>query len=161
MRTSKVQVILLAVLIPLGALYLYVKASDGSLAGFFIPDTPMMHIGEVPIRVDIANTREELIQGLSGKDNLGAVNGLLFVFPETKNHAIWMKDMNFPIDIVWISEDLVVINVERNVSPETYPTTFKPNSPARYALETEAGFTNTVGIQKGQKVWVPKNHLDN
>lgn len=61
---------------------------------------------------------------------------MLFVFPEAGLHRFWMKDMNFPIDIYWLGKNYEVVDVAKNVPPESYPKTFSPKSPANYVLET-------------------------
>jgi uncharacterized protein len=126
----------------------------------FLPTTPVMHIGEIPVRVEIADTEEELRQGLSGRTEIEGADGLLFIFSEADYHGIWMKDMNFPIDIIWIGEDLEVINIMKNVDPDTYPKTFRPEKPAKYALETEVRFAETMGIHKGQSVRLPLEYRE-
>jgi uncharacterized membrane protein (UPF0127 family) len=128
---------------------------------FFFNGTPVMHFADIPVRVEIANSDEERKQGLSGRKEFGKkVNGLLFVFPETDYHKMWMKDMHFAIDIIWIGEDLKVINIEKNVSPETYPKTFRPDRPARYAVETETHYSDLFGIRAGMEVKLPPNYLE-
>jgi uncharacterized protein len=89
--------------------------------------------------VKVADTEEERRQGLSGTAGLAPRGGMLFVFDENDQHGIWMKDMNYPIDILWISENYNIVNIKKNVSPDTYPQVFKNNKPARYVLELPAG----------------------
>jgi len=161
MTSNKIQIILIAILIPLGFLYLYAENQDVSLWDLFLPGAAVMHIGDTPIRVEIAESNEERVAGLSGRKDLENVSGLLFIFPEPDYHAIWMKDMRFPIDIIWISEDLTVIGVEKNLRPDTYPTRFRPSSPAKYALETNIHYADTFGIHTGQKVTLPPGYLEN
>ncbi len=160
MNTNKIQIILIAIIIPIGALYLYASNQGVSIQKLFRDETPILRIGEIPIRVEIADSSEELIKGLSGRPDIGKMNGMLFIFPETAYHSIWMKDMNFPIDIIWISEDLKVINIERGVTPDTYPRSFRPKEPARYALETDIYYADTFGIEPGQLVKLPAGYLE-
>lgn len=157
---NKIQIIIICLLIPLGAIYLYTEHKDVPIRDFFLPGTPVMHIGEIPMRVQIANSDAERTQGLSGRDDLDDINGLLFVFPETDYHGIWMKDMNFPIDIIWIDEDLKVININKGVTPETYPRIYRPDRPARYVVETNIHYSDTFGISAGQTVRLPQNYLE-
>jgi len=64
---------------------------------------------------------------------------MLFVFENPGIHGIWMKDMKFPIDIIWLDKDMSVISKELNVSPDTYPQVFYPSREAYYVLEVKAG----------------------
>ena len=161
MILNKLQIILISILIPLGALYLYVENKDVSLWDLFIPGASVIRIGNIPIRVEIVNSYEERATGLSGRNSLEGIDGLLFVFPEADYHAIWMKNMKFPIDIIWISEDLTVISIEKNVTPQSYPNLFRPPRPAKYILETNIHYADTFGIRTGQSVILPKGYLEN
>lgn len=110
-------------------------------------------LGDTTILADVSDTPALREQGLSGRKNLGEGEGMLFVFPEAAEYGFWMKDMNFPIDIVWVSADKRVVGVEKSVAPETYPKTFKPTSPVLYVLELPAGFSLRHNIDTGTRVY--------
>ena len=109
-------------------------------------------IGGVSVAVDVADTESSREQGLSGRSDLPGGKGMLFVFDSDGLWGIWMKDMRFPIDIVWADVDGKVITVANNVAPETYPEVFSPSSPARYVLELLAGFAAAQGIVEGSQI---------
>ena len=158
---NKIQIVTIVLVIPLVALFMYSNSKGISIKEVFLPGVPTMHIGEIPVRVEIANTDAERVKGLSGRKSFStSADGLLFVFPTTDYHSVWMKDMKFPIDLVWIGEDLKVINVEKNVNPETYPKVFKPARPARYLVETDVHFNDTFGLQAGYDVRLPLKYLE-
>jgi len=104
------------------------------------------------IEVQVAATVEEQIQGLSGRESLPSDEGLLFVYESSGFQKFWMKDMNFPIDIIWIGEDKTVVDITEDLHPETYPRTFSPAQPAQYVLEVNAGYTQEQGIIAGDYV---------
>ena len=108
---------------------------------------PLVHLNEKTFTVSIADTGESRRTGLSGSPPLPALYGLLFVFDRDGRHAIWMKDMLFSLDIIWINCDGVVVHIEKKVSPDTYPRAFFPPVPARYVLEVSAG--NSEGVTQG------------
>lgn len=109
-------------------------------------------IRDVGIDVVVADTAEEREKGLSGKERLGSKEGLLMIFDDADYHSIWMKDMNFPIDIIWIDENFKIVDLTQAISPETYPSIFEPREPARMALEVSARFVATYRIQIGDTV---------
>ena len=118
-------------------------------------DTTVMRtitIGGVSVAVDVADTEVLREQGLSGRSDLPSGKGMLFVFESDGLWGIWMKDMQFPIDIVWAGADGKVITVADNVAPETYPKVFSPSAPARYVLELPAGFAAAHGIVEGSQI---------
>ncbi len=110
-------------------------------------------IGDNVIVVEIADTDEERGQGLSGREFLESGHGLLFLFDLPGKYGFWMKDMNFPIDIVWIDELWRVVSVEREVDPKTYPQIFYPPRAIKYVLELPAGTTTEKSIDEGEKVY--------
>lgn len=140
-------------LICAGILFWYFKTEQLTVSDLWQQD-PHVTIGNVSLRVEIADTSAERRQGLSGRDRIGA-DGLLFVFPEDGHPGIWMKDMHFPIDILWLNAQGTIVHIEQNVSPETYPTVFRSPQPARYVLETNAYYTSTFGIKTGQTAILP------
>jgi uncharacterized protein len=110
---------------------------------------PRVTIGDATINVDIADTPALRERGLSGRDSLEDGTGMLFVFENPGVYGFWMKDMNFPIDIVWINSDNEVVGVEENVSPSTYPQSLFPAEAIKYALELPAGYSARHGIKLG------------
>ena len=104
-------------------------------------------VGEAKLRVEIADNYSEREKGLSNRYELEEGTGMFFIFPEVGYHGIWMKDMNFPIDIIWFDVSMKVVHLEENVSPSTYPNSFKPDSKSKYVLEVPAGFIKKEGIK--------------
>jgi hypothetical protein len=113
---------------------------------------PMVRIGGESVRVSIADDVEERQRGLSDTDGLAEDEGMLFVFEADGIHSMWMKDMRFAIDIIWISADEHIVHIERNVDPSSYPQTFTSGQPARYILEVAAGWTSGRGVGEGDSV---------
>ena len=110
------------------------------------------YVNDAPLKVAIANTEESRAQGLSGIEKLPQNHGLLFVFPDEEKYGIWMKGMKFPLDIVWLNENLKVVHFVEGVSPNTYPKIFYPPTTARYVLETNTGFIAEHGVDEGTKL---------
>ncbi|MEK7227287.1 MAG: DUF192 domain-containing protein [Patescibacteria group bacterium] len=111
-----------------------------------------IQIGEKTIIVEIADTEVEREMGLSGRETLADGAGMLFIFGTPGKYGFWMKDMNFPIDIVWVDESFIVRGVERLVNPYTYPRVFYPPDNIKYVLEIGAGEASNLGIDIGTKV---------
>lgn len=109
-------------------------------------------IGGQDIKVDLALTSDEHSQGLSGRTVLEENEGLLFVFNKPDKYSFWMKDMNFPIDIIWISEDLKVVYLKKNALPAFYPESYAPAQDAKYVLEVISGFSEKNNLKVGDTV---------
>ena len=112
-------------------------------------DVRTVQIAGETLRVAIADTEALRERGLGGRESLSQDEGMLFVFPKDGKYAFWMKDMNFPIDILWLSDTGVVVYMVSNVSPNTYPEDFVPEKPSRYVLELPSGWANAHEVQLG------------
>jgi len=104
------------------------------------------------LNLEQATTAKEQEKGLSGRTNLKTDSGMLFVFDKPAVRCFWMKDMQFPIDIIWLDQNKKVMTIKENTSPDTYPESFCSDKPAQYVLETNAGQAKILGIQKGSQL---------
>ena len=139
-----------------GAVYAYQNYwDDFQVALFGVEDRYVVYIGEATLAVTLADEPAERKQGLSGVKQLDDLEGKLFLFDTAELHGIWMKEMLFPIDIFWISDDLKVVHIEKDVQPESFPDVFAPTEPARYVLETNAFFADTYRVEVGDTVALP------
>jgi uncharacterized protein len=118
------------------------------------PAPTHVYIGDTILPVEVAATEEARNRGLSGRGSLTEGSGMLFVFEVDNYWGIWMKDMRFSIDIVWLAKDGTIVTVAPEVSPATFPRSFLPQAPARYVLELPAGAAAHYGIAEGGHIVV-------
>lgn len=85
--------------------------------------------------VSISDTDLKREKGLSLLSGLKINEGMLFIFQKIETPSFWMKEMLFPLHIIWIDENMKIIGVENNILPESYPKTFSPTVPIKYVLE--------------------------
>ena len=104
------------------------------------------------VRVELADTPEKSRQGLSGHNPLGKGEGMLFIFTSPARYSFWMKDMRFPLDMIWIGEDWRGVDITKRALPESYPGHFQPSFPVQYVLEVSAGFSDANNITIGDAV---------
>ena len=104
------------------------------------------------VKVFIANNDQDREQGLSGTSVLPNGTGVLFVFDNPGKYGFWMKDMNFPLDIIWIGKDKKIVGVTKNVLPKSYPFVFMPPSDILYVLEMNTGSVNSFGLTSGSNI---------
>jgi uncharacterized protein len=100
----------------------------------------------VSLRIEYATSTEAREKGLGGRDVIQNDYGMLFVFPKKDKYGFWMKDMLVPIDIFWLDNQGHVASIAQDVATSTYPTVFYPVEPAKYVLETVAGFAHEHSI---------------
>lgn len=111
-----------------------------------------IEIDDAVFNVDIADNEADRNKGLSGRSQISFDGGMLFVFENSGIYPFWMKDMNFPIDIIWIDKDLQVVYLKENADPKSYPEMFVPNKFAQYVLEVKAGTIRDGKIKIGDSV---------
>ncbi|MFA5999964.1 MAG: DUF192 domain-containing protein [Candidatus Paceibacterota bacterium] len=151
METLNKKLILVVVIIIVFFVFLF---SSGLLFKRKIDNTiSYLKIAGETILVGVSVTPEELARGLSGRDSLEKNQGMLFVFDQPAERSFWMKDMNFPIDIIWLGMDKKVTHIEKDVQPESYPATFSGGSDALYVLEVNAGFSDKHNLRVGDQVF--------
>ncbi len=97
-------------------------------------------------------------KGLSVFDSLSQDEGMLFVFPTSSYYGFWMKDMKFPIDILWIQGDTLAGFQENALAldvknPDNLPV-YNPPEPVNEVLEINAGLAEKYGFKAGDKVFV-------
>ncbi len=148
----------------LGGAFLFSREKDGITA----PETARTsftelcsvgHASQVNVEIDdlvitaqIACSDEEQERGLSGQERLALGTGMLFPFPDDAPHFMWMKGMEFPLDMLWISSDGTIVHVEEYISPDTFPASFSSPTPSRLVLEINAGIISSSGVSIGKKV---------
>lgn len=114
-------------------------------------------IGDLKISAEVADTADERKKGLSNRDELAIEAGMLFVFDESGSYAIWMKDMRFPIDIIWVDESKRIVDIAESAVPEPGKKDeelkrYRPRPQAKYILEINAGLSKLYNLQIGDAV---------
>lgn len=142
--------VLAAAVLGAGLLYVY-NLSTGNLNPMQ-DSTRMITVGPARVAVEVADTDQLRVDGLSGRTGLAEGAGMLFVFGYDEAWGIWMKDMRFALDIIWADAEGKIVHIEESAQPDSYPTIFRPGTPARYVLEVPAGFVEREGIEVGQQI---------
>ena len=125
------------------------------LVSFYTFSNERINVGiynkNIIFNVEIAKTTEERSTGLMYKKKLLNNEGMLFVFPSEKIIQLWMKNTYIPLDVIFISEDKVIVDIKKNME-KLSETIVKSKVKSRYALEFNAGLINKLNIEIGDKV---------
>ncbi|MFB5637475.1 MAG: DUF192 domain-containing protein, partial [Nitrosarchaeum sp.] len=117
-------------------------------------------IDDIPLQVQVADTEPRRIRGLMFQDALPYDQGMIFVFDKPDLYAIWMLNMQFPLDMIWFDKDGNVIHIEKDVPPcktalETMTCqSFTPELESLYILEVTSGFVDKFNITKDSKLTI-------
>lgn len=101
--------------------------------------------------VEVAATPAQRALGLSSRPEL-TTDGLWLQWPTADAHPIWMRDMRFPLDLVWLDRDLRVITIARDASPcpdDSCPLLFPASADATSVLELAADRAAGLGLRPG------------
>jgi uncharacterized membrane protein (UPF0127 family) len=116
----------------------------------------IIKIGGQELKVLVADNSRHMYAGWSNHKNMGKYNGMLFVFVSKSQHTMVMRNMNFPLDIVWI-DGKVIVDIAPNLQPdlstaEAELVPYFARLPSTFVLELPAGFTAKNGVKIGDSV---------
>ena len=131
------------------------QKSPPSICGEY--EQGLVEIGGKSMEMDISDTDCKRELGLSDRKSLLDSSGMIFVFEKTGNYGFWMKEMNFPIDMVWVGSDLKIVGIENSIAPETFPKVFGQKYFAKYVLELPSGFSEKNSITVGKEIKITQN----
>jgi len=147
---NKLLVVFIAIIIVIAVAIVY-SGSKGNLFGKKAEAT----FGETTVALDVADTPESREKGLSGRNSLAEKAGMLFIFDQPGVPSFWMKDMKFPIDIIFVNNDKIVTiykNVPAPKNGETPSNYYQPTSPTNRVIELKAGMSDKYKLQVGNTV---------
>jgi len=118
----------------------------------------VVKIKDKEFKVLIASDPIKRSKGLGGFKELKDNEGMLFLFNQPDKYGFWMKDMLFPIDIIWI-KDFKIVDIASNVLPEGAKNilelkVYYPKDKADKVLEINAGLAEKYGFKIGDEVLV-------
>lgn len=133
------------------AYFLWDSARNASDSSVYTPGyaTTTVTVGDYSFVVEVADTDELRIKGLSGRKSLPEGRGMLFVFPHEDFYGFWMKDMRFSIDIIGLDDTRKVGWLERDMEPDSFPKVFTPPRPVSYVIELPSGSIDALNLSIG------------
>ena len=134
--------------------------------GIDIPDDRYLQarviVNGFELTADLAITEDQKTKGLAVKDDLKENESMLFVYEQPSRLGFWMKDMKFPIDIIWLDSNGTVVHIEHNLQPcvsipkigSSIPNCpiYTPDKDSLYVLETVAGFAQKHNVKIGTNI---------
>lgn len=109
-------------------------------------------LGARTFRYEMAADEGSRNKGLSGRPFIKSNQAMLFAFQKPDTYCFWMKDMHFPIDIIWVDSNKDIIGTAEKLAPSSYPKTFCSPKPVQYVFEVSAGQVPAAGVRPGQRV---------
>ena len=101
--------------------------------------------------IEIADDEYKTQTGLMYRDQMGELQGMLFVFPDEDFRSFYMKNTNIPLDIIYIDADKKIVSFQKNTQPNN-EISLPSNAPAKYVLEINAGLADEWQLEVGDKM---------
>ncbi len=147
---NRLAIVALAVALLVAALWFLVpRALNTPLSDETSVVTILSSSGPVRVFVEVADDPLERSRGLMFRESLAEDAGMLFVFGDEKIRSFWMHSTLIPLDVMFIGNDLTIVDVVEGAVPcEVSPCPlYTSSAPARYSLEVNAGFVQDHGIE--------------
>ncbi len=104
--------------------------------------------------VELATVMEQQVQGLMFRRSLAPDAGMLFLYTGDHDIQMWMKNTLIPLDMVFIRDDGIILNIAERTVPQSLAT-IGSEGPARAVLEVNGGTAARLGIKPGDRVLFP------
>ena len=126
----------------------------GELTGASAPSRAV--INGRAFNLEVARDAASRTLGLGGRDALADDSGMLFVFPQEGFHRFWMKDVSFPLDLLYVAGDGTIVDIQRMEPepgvPDAELTIYEPPVEVLLAIEINGGLARRHGIEAGMAV---------
>jgi uncharacterized membrane protein (UPF0127 family) len=107
-------------------------------------------INQDTFSLEIAKTQDQRQRGLMFREKLGAKNGMVFIYPNSANHRIWMKNTKIKLTVIWVDDSGQVLGVQRLEPCQRDPCkSYGLDQPSRYIIELNHQVRN---IKIGDKI---------
>ncbi len=103
------------------------------------------------IEAAVADDAKKRNHGLMDVRDLPKSKGMLFIFDENEPRSFWMANTPLPLDIIFVNEELEIVRIHHSTQPFSEKN-FLSEKPAKYVIETNAGYCVSHDIQEGMKV---------
>lgn len=106
--------------------------------------------------IEIADDEYKTQTGLMYRHSMEPEQGMLFIFPDSQQRSFYMKNTEFPLDIIYFNSNKEVVSIQKNAQPFN-PASLPSEAPAQFVLEVNAGLTEKWNLQKGDFFRFTKN----
>lgn len=110
-------------------------------------------VKNICLQAEIAASEPDRRRGLLFRRGLADNQGMLFIFDKEGQYNFWMKNMRFPLDIIWIDAQKIVVDMTKNALPcKDSCAGLIAAGAVKYVLEIKSGFIEKNGVKIGDSV---------
>ena len=157
-RGLKWLVIALAIVVLGGLIYMAIPKSPKAPTGpQFTKQGTLQFIesgaGNVIREIDIEVKKDpaDRNEGMMWRRTMEENQGMLFIMDRPEPQSFWMRNTYIPLDIIFVSEDLKILNIRANAPPQTLESQSSIGD-ALYVVEVIGGFCEQYGVEAGDEI---------
>jgi len=109
--------------------------------------------------IELAQSNDEMMQGLMYREEMAPNNGMLFIYPEVREMSFWMKNTHLPLDLMFISQSGIILDLAEHAEPFSEESIYSSQL-SKYVLEVNAGFCEENFIIIGDSLSWKKDKSD-
>jgi uncharacterized membrane protein (UPF0127 family) len=108
-------------------------------------------LGKQTVTAEVAATADSMMRGLMFRKDLGANEGMLFVYPQPQKVSFWMKNTSLPLSIAYIDALGVIVEIY-DLEPFNENSVESKSDRIQYTLEMNRDWFASHGIKPGTKI---------
>jgi hypothetical protein len=114
----------------------------------------IVRFGDYSFQVEVAQNSWQRAKGLMFRKEIKENQGMLFIFPKSGLYNFWMKNVRFPLDLIWIDQEKKIVDLKFQQKPclSGPCLIIKPQALAQYVLELKGGVANKTGMTIGSQL---------
>lgn len=147
-------------------LFVTVLAPAAVISGCEEPETryETVRLGDEDFELELAVTRAEHRQGMAGREQVAADEGMLFLFERARVRSFWMKGCLIPLDIIYLDGSRRIVQTHTMPAPEPGTAdrdliSYSSYYPAQFVIEVKAGTVERLGLSEGDRINLPLERL--
>ena len=106
--------------------------------------------------IEFATSEYETQTGLMYRKSMQKDRAMLFIFDNEIRRSFYMKNTQFPLDIIYINGDHKIVSIQKNAKPFD-KSSLPSEAAAKYVLEVNAGQSDLWGLEAGDVIEFSKN----
>ncbi len=111
-----------------------------------------IRLKNVHFKVDVADSALKQMLGLMYRENIKDAGGMLFIFRKSRKYGIWMHNMRFPIDILWLDDKHRIVDIVEKANPCVSLIncrTHYPDKNSKFVIELKSGMVKKLHVRIG------------
>jgi hypothetical protein len=104
--------------------------------------------------VEVAETPEQMMQGLMFRREMAPNAGMLFDYKQPIVATMWMRNTLIPLDMLFVDAQGRIVNIHERAVPQT-DDVIAAAAPVRAVIELNGGTAARLGIKPGDRVLSP------